>query len=84
MALISTDKPLPSAKIENRVAVDIVGLNKWYGAFHVLRDVDLKVLRGERIVICGPSGGGKSTLLRCVNRIEEWQQGNHQRPQTHR
>ena len=75
MALISTDKPLPSAKIENRVAVDIVGLNKWYGTFHVLRDVDLKVLRGERIVICGPSGGGKSTLLRCVNRIEEWQQG---------
>ncbi|MDB5599380.1 MAG: transporter ATP-binding protein [Xanthobacteraceae bacterium] len=75
MALISTDKPLPSAKIENQVAVDIVGLNKWYGAFHVLRDVNLNVLRGERIVICGPSGGGKSTLLRCVNRIEEWQQG---------
>jgi general L-amino acid transport system ATP-binding protein len=71
----STDKPLPSARIENRVAVDIAGLNKWYGAFHVLRDVDLKVLRGERIVIAGPSGGGKSTLLRCVNRIEEWQQG---------
>jgi general L-amino acid transport system ATP-binding protein len=59
----------------NAVAVDIVGLNKWYGEFHVLRDVSLQVMRGERIVICGPSGGGKSTLLRCINRIEDWQQG---------
>jgi general L-amino acid transport system ATP-binding protein len=57
------------------VAIEIVGLNKWYGAFHALRDVNLRVMRGERIVICGPSGGGKSTLLRCVNRIEDWQQG---------
>src|SRR5437016_951136 len=59
----------------NPVAVEIAGLNKWFGRFHVLRDVDLKVMRGERIVICGPSGGGKSTLLRCVNRLEDWQQG---------
>jgi general L-amino acid transport system ATP-binding protein len=59
----------------NEVAVEIIGLNKWFGAFHVLRDVDLKVMRGERIVICGPSGSGKSTLLRCINRIEDWQQG---------
>jgi general L-amino acid transport system ATP-binding protein len=59
----------------SEVAVDIIGLNKWFGAFHVLRDVDLKVMRGERIVICGPSGSGKSTLLRCINRIEPWQQG---------
>jgi general L-amino acid transport system ATP-binding protein len=59
----------------NAVAVDIVGLNKWYGEFHVLREVSLQVMRGERIVICGPSGGGKSTLLRCINRIEDWQQG---------
>jgi general L-amino acid transport system ATP-binding protein len=57
------------------VAIEIEGLNKWFGAFHALRDVSLKVMRGERIVICGPSGGGKSTLLRCVNRIEDWQQG---------
>jgi general L-amino acid transport system ATP-binding protein len=57
------------------VAVEILQLNKWFGLFHVLRDVDLKVRRGERIVICGPSGGGKSTLLRCINRIEDWQQG---------
>jgi general L-amino acid transport system ATP-binding protein len=59
----------------NEVAIEIVGLNKWFGAFHALRDVNLKVMRGERIVICGPSGGGKSTLLRCINRIENWQQG---------
>jgi general L-amino acid transport system ATP-binding protein len=57
----------------NEVAVDIVNLGKWYGEFHALRDVSLRVMRGERIVICGPSGGGKSTLLRCVNRIENWQ-----------
>jgi general L-amino acid transport system ATP-binding protein len=60
---------------QHEVAVDMVGVNKWYGKFHVLRDVNLKVMRGERIVICGPSGGGKSTLLRCVNRLESWQQG---------
>jgi general L-amino acid transport system ATP-binding protein len=59
----------------NEVAIEIAGLNKWFGAFHVLRDVSLQVMRGERIVICGPSGGGKSTLLRCINRIETWQQG---------
>src|SRR6202165_5801304 len=60
---------------QNEVAIEIVGLNKWFGAFHVLRAVDLKVMRGERIVICGPSGSGKSTLLRCINRIEDWQRG---------
>jgi general L-amino acid transport system ATP-binding protein len=57
------------------VVVEIIALNKWYGEFHVLRDIDLKVARGERIVICGPSGGGKSTLLRCINRLEDWQRG---------
>jgi general L-amino acid transport system ATP-binding protein len=50
-------------------------VNKWYGPFHVLRDIDLDVARGERIVICGPSGSGKSTLIRCINRLEEHQQG---------
>jgi general L-amino acid transport system ATP-binding protein len=57
------------------VAIDIVKLNKWYGDFHVLRDIDLRVMKGERIVICGPSGSGKSTLIRCINRLEEHQQG---------
>jgi general L-amino acid transport system ATP-binding protein len=52
-----------------------MGLSKWFGSYQVLRDIDLKVMRGERIVICGPSGSGKSTLLRCINRIEDWQQG---------
>ena len=65
----SRTEPLPD------IAVEVVGLNKWYGEFHVLRDINLKVARGERIVICGPSGGGKSTLLRCINRLEDWQQG---------
>jgi len=50
-------------------------VNKWYGRFHVLRDVDLEVARGERIVVCGPSGSGKSTLIRCINRLEEHQEG---------
>jgi len=50
-------------------------VNKWYGEYHVLRDIDLAVARGERIVICGPSGSGKSTLIRCINRLEEHQQG---------
>ncbi len=50
-------------------------VNKWYGEFHVLRDVELVIARGERIVICGPSGSGKSTLIRCINRLEEHQSG---------
>ncbi|MGC1356909.1 MAG: ATP-binding cassette domain-containing protein, partial [Xanthobacteraceae bacterium] len=61
---------------ENQAAIKIAGLNKWYGDFHVLRDIDLIVQRGERIVICGPSGSGKSTLLRCINRLEDWQRGS--------
>ncbi|MCF2523568.1 amino acid ABC transporter ATP-binding protein [Bradyrhizobium sp. G127] len=55
--------------------VGISGLNKWFGDFHVLRDIDLSVGRGERIVICGPSGSGKSTLIRCINALEEFQEG---------
>src|SRR5437763_12612754 len=55
--------------------VNVAGLNKWYGDFHVLRDIDLRVARGERIVICGPSGSGKSTLIRCINGLEEYQEG---------
>ena len=55
--------------------VDIAGLNKWYGDFHVLRDINVGVGKGERIVICGPSGSGKSTLIRCINALEEFQEG---------
>src|ERR1700684_1140508 len=55
--------------------VGIAGLNKWYGDFHVLRDIDLDVAKGERIVICGPSGSGKSTFIRCINALEELQEG---------
>jgi general L-amino acid transport system ATP-binding protein len=56
--------------------VGINGLNKWYGDFHVLRDINLDVAKGERIVICGPSGSGKSTLIRCINALEEFQEGH--------
>ncbi len=55
--------------------IRINAMHKWYGNFHVLKDVNLNVRRGERIVICGPSGSGKSTLIRCINRLEEHQQG---------
>jgi general L-amino acid transport system ATP-binding protein len=55
--------------------VSIAGLNKWFGDFHVLRDINLDVGKGERIVICGPSGSGKSTLIRCINALEEFQEG---------
>jgi general L-amino acid transport system ATP-binding protein len=56
-------------------AVEITGLNKWFKAFHVLKDINLTVARGERVVICGPSGSGKSTLIRCINGLERHQEG---------
>jgi len=65
-------KPTP---LRTDVAVNIVGMHKWYGDFHVLRDINLRVMKGERIVICGPSGSGKSTMIRCINRLEEHQRG---------
>ena len=55
--------------------IQMKDVNKWYGKFHVLRNINLDVARGERIVICGPSGSGKSTLIRCINRLEEHQSG---------
>jgi general L-amino acid transport system ATP-binding protein len=61
----NTDEPI----------IRIIDMHKWYGDFHVLRDVNLTVRKGERIVICGPSGSGKSTLIRCINRLEEHQRG---------
>ena len=66
----ATDK-----NVAGEVAIQMVGVNKWYGEFHVLRDINLAVEKGERIVICGPSGSGKSTLIRCINRLEEHQAG---------
>jgi general L-amino acid transport system ATP-binding protein len=68
------DAQNPSPTVR-RPAVEFMGVHKWYGAFHVLRNVSLRVRAGERVVICGPSGSGKSTLIRCVNRLEEHQRG---------
>jgi len=56
--------------------IEFTKVNKWYGEFHVLRDIDLSVAKGERIVVCGPSGSGKSTLIRCINRLEVHQAGH--------
>ncbi|CEO38893.1 amino acid ABC transporter ATP-binding protein [Photobacterium kishitanii] len=55
--------------------IELVDVNKWYGQFHVLKNINLKVRKGEKIVICGPSGSGKSTMIRCINYLEEHQQG---------
>src|SRR5262249_41014630 len=65
----------PASTAGSLAAVELTGVNKWYGAFHVLKDVNLTVGQRERIVICGPSGSGKSTLIRCVNRLETHQSG---------
>ena len=60
---------------DSGVAIQMIGVHKWYGQFHVLKDIDLAVDRKEKIVVCGPSGSGKSTLIRCINRLEEHQRG---------
>jgi general L-amino acid transport system ATP-binding protein len=75
MATAANSGSLKPTKLSTPVAVDMVGLNKWYGDFHVLRDINLRVMGGERIVVCGPSGSGKSTMIRCINRLEEHQSG---------
>jgi len=71
LAAIDTSK----LKVSDEVAVDLVGVNKWYADFHVLKDINLRVQKGERIVIAGPSGSGKSTMIRCINALEEHQKG---------
>lgn len=71
----SEARQLDVTDLSDEPVIQINGMNKWFGTFHVLRDIDLTVYRGERIVICGPSGSGKSTLIRCINRLEEHQQG---------
>ena len=70
---------LKPAPLKTDVAVEMIGVHKWYGEFHVLRDINLARHHGERIVICGPSGSGKSTMIRCINRLEEHQKGQHRR-----
>jgi general L-amino acid transport system ATP-binding protein len=69
------DQKAVKSAVANEVVIQLAGVNKWYGEFHVLKDIDLTVYQGERIVICGPSGSGKSTLIRCINRLEEHQRG---------
>lgn len=68
-------KPVESMADMGSSIIRIVDVHKWYGEFHVLKNLNLEVRRGERIVICGPSGSGKSTLIRCINRLEEHQRG---------
>ena len=63
------------SEVTDEVAIQISNMHKWFGDFHVLKDINLTVYRGERIVICGPSGSGKSTMIRCINRLEEHQRG---------
>jgi general L-amino acid transport system ATP-binding protein len=77
MSAVQTKKKNTAKKmvITDEVAIHISDMNKWFGNFHVLRDINLEVMRGERIVVCGPSGSGKSTLIRCINRLEEHQKG---------
>jgi len=78
MSLETVDRGIDRSQMQvsnSEVAIEIVGMHKWYGEFHVLRDINLRVMKGERIVIAGPSGSGKSTLIRCINRLEEHQQG---------
>ena len=77
MSEVAIDREIDRSKlsVSDEVAIEITAMNKWYGDFHVLRDISLTVNRGERIVVCGPSGSGKSTLIRCINRLEEHQKG---------
>ena len=74
---VATDQTIDTSKlrVSDEVAVDMIGVNKWYADFHVLKDIDLRVQKGERIVIAGPSGSGKSTMIRCINALEEHQKG---------
>ena len=72
----SKEQRIGPAAEDSDLSISITGMHKWFGDFHVLKDIDLEVRRGERIVICGPSGSGKSTLIRCINRLEEHQKGS--------
>ena len=72
---MSSSAALKPASLKTDTAIRMVDVNKWYGEFHVLRDINLTIGKGERVVVCGPSGSGKSTMIRCVNRLEEHQKG---------
>lgn len=61
---------------DSKYMIELKNVNKWYGSFHVLKDINIHVSKGERIVVCGPSGSGKSTCIRCINRLEEHQEGD--------
>lgn len=67
--------PTAHALLSEQPMIQMEGVHKWYGAFHVLKDINLTIQKSERIVICGPSGSGKSTTIRCINRLEEYQRG---------
>jgi general L-amino acid transport system ATP-binding protein len=71
----SLAQPTREMTVSDEVMIQMIDVHKWYGQFHVLKDINLTVNKGERIVICGPSGSGKSTLIRCLNRLEEHQKG---------
>lgn len=71
-----TENAQENMKVSDEVMINISEMHKWYGEFHVLKNINLSVRHGERIVICGPSGSGKSTLIRCINRLEEHQRGD--------
>jgi general L-amino acid transport system ATP-binding protein len=72
---MSTTKGQASRAVSSEVMIHMAGVHKWFGDFHVLKDINLSVHKGERIVVCGPSGSGKSTMIRCINRLEEHQKG---------
>ena len=72
---MSQAQPQPQPRPGGAPIIELAGVNKWYGQFHVLRNINLQVGRGEKIVVCGPSGSGKSTMIRCVNALEEHQRG---------
>ena len=74
-ALAGSEEHIASA-ISDEIVITFQDVNKWYGEFHVLKDINLSVQKGERIVVCGPSGSGKSTLIRCINRLEPHQDGH--------
>ena len=69
-------KKTSTMQVSDEVIISMKDVNKWFGNFHVLRDINLNVYKGERIIICGPSGSGKSTLIRCLNALEQHQDGD--------